>query len=496
MIRTALALVFLSSCASSLRQDGRSSQGLESNNFSELSRTQVHFEDGIESVTPVEVEVAQAFFNRDKLNVKVVLKTLKEFNSDEVVLGVLGLKQGEIVEQSFKRVKDVIAAKTIDSETKVVARFELQSNDLTEYQVSCTWGEKAKQKWASVNNKFDPFNRQVDNQNRNLASSWFNNGFNNAANNNVNNRLANTVDSRTLASNTLASNAVTSNLANNSFQNNNFINNPITNNTITTKTFTKNGIETVVNNIPNSLDQSKIAKSAIGQTAVGLEGLTQRGLAQKSLAQGVVSQLNTINTIPQNSLQQNTVQAKAIQRGAVDREAVERGIERRIAQNNFQNRNLEVQPSLREPNLNRAMLSNDPRSFHRNPSIQNGNQQNNAPSSLLKLNNLDVIAKEIECGRPPCKLVYTVVGEFYNGTASFVKTANLAVGLYWVNNGQLPNLPKKNSQLNPNEEILSVGLDLESGNSKEFSIKLDKEVPQIAGGSFIPHVRLVRQSLR
>lgn len=96
--------------------------------------------EGMQAIAPVEVSVAQAFFDSNDLNVKVHLKTLKEMDPQNIIVGVSGLKEGKLVEESYQRVSDVIATDTLDEDSLVALRFTLSSGDLSEYQVKCNWG--------------------------------------------------------------------------------------------------------------------------------------------------------------------------------------------------------------------------------------------------------------------------------------------------------------------------------------------------------------------
>lgn len=237
----------------------------------------------LEKQAPLSVEIAQAFFDQEKLNVKVILTTHTEINPNDVVLGVTGLTDGELVEETYKKVSDVVASDMLDANTKIALRFELDKKDLSEYQVKCSWGEEAKELWAKL---------------------------------------------------------------------------------------TPAPIET------------------------------------------------------RASLSQELINAPAL-------------------------------------------------------------------SGNLELSNIDIQSEELQCVLAPCDLTYTVIGKFYNGKDSPVAKAKLAIGLYWANSGQVPAIPALDAPVNENEELVEVALGLQSRESATIKIKLDRSVPQVPGGSFIPHVRLI-----
>lgn len=92
---------------------------------------------------PLKVEIAQAFFDHGKLNVKVRLQAKTSVNPAEVVVLLSGLREGSVVEEKAERLDSAFADKVMDSGETAVLRFELDSSDLTEYQVQCSWGSDA-----------------------------------------------------------------------------------------------------------------------------------------------------------------------------------------------------------------------------------------------------------------------------------------------------------------------------------------------------------------
>lgn len=245
-----------------------------------------------EKKAPLSVDVAQAFFDQEKLNIKIILSTHTEVDPSQIVLGVSGLSDGELVEETYKKLSDVVAGDLLEADSKIAVRFELTQKDLTEYQVRCSWGNEAKDLWA----KLTPAEQKQEPQD-----------------------------------------------------------------------------------------------------------------ARASLATS-------------------------------------------------------------KDNLNLPALS-----------------------GKLELSNLDIQSEQLQCVLPPCDLSYTVVGKFYNGTENVAQKAKLAVGLYWANDGQVPQIPDSNEQVNENEEVVEVALGLQSRETATIRVKLDRSVPQVPGGSFIPHVRLISE---
>jgi hypothetical protein len=115
------------------------------------------------------------------------------------------------------------------------------------------------------------------------------------------------------------------------------------------------------------------------------------------------------------------------------------------------------------------------------------------PAEDLYIAELDVENETILCNEPPCDIMYTVLAQLENRGAQTVDNVQIAVGLYWANSGQLPKVPNANSSLQDNEELIELdGLNIAAGSRATVRVKLDRSVPDVPGGSFIPHVRLLK----
>jgi len=60
--------------------------------------------------TPLSVEVVQAFFDEDELKIKIHLQSKIELNPSEILVGVSGLEEGEVVEEHLQRVSEVLSS--------------------------------------------------------------------------------------------------------------------------------------------------------------------------------------------------------------------------------------------------------------------------------------------------------------------------------------------------------------------------------------------------
>lgn len=109
------------------------------------------------------------------------------------------------------------------------------------------------------------------------------------------------------------------------------------------------------------------------------------------------------------------------------------------------------------------------------------------------LRGVEVIETAEECVVKPCNFIFHINAEIVNGSNSPVSGVELAVGIYWANKGKLPRLPAASSAKLSNEELVDLStLELAAGEGKRIRIKLDRSVPKLPGGSFIPHVRVLK----
>lgn len=97
---------------------------------------------------PLQLKVAQAFFVGENLNVKVRLTAKASMPSEKLVVGVIGLHEGNVVETHYARIKEITNEPLVIAGQSVLVPFELSSHELTEYQVSGSWGEEAVELWA------------------------------------------------------------------------------------------------------------------------------------------------------------------------------------------------------------------------------------------------------------------------------------------------------------------------------------------------------------
>lgn len=98
---------------------------------------------GEESPAPMVVDITQAFIENGQLRVQARLEAKTSLQTAKVVLQLSGLKDGEVVEQQIQRLSELTPLSELSSGQAVAAQFALNSGELTEYQLRCSWGADA-----------------------------------------------------------------------------------------------------------------------------------------------------------------------------------------------------------------------------------------------------------------------------------------------------------------------------------------------------------------
>jgi hypothetical protein len=96
-----------------------------------------------DSQVPLSVSVQQAFVKDNKLHVKVRVDAKQSVKTEQVIVGVTGLNDGNITEQQFKKLNEISTGQELEPGQALALDFVLNSNAITEYQVRCSWGEDA-----------------------------------------------------------------------------------------------------------------------------------------------------------------------------------------------------------------------------------------------------------------------------------------------------------------------------------------------------------------
>ncbi len=107
----------------------------------------------------------------------------------------------------------------------------------------------------------------------------------------------------------------------------------------------------------------------------------------------------------------------------------------------------------------------------------------------LELQNMKVERIVRSCLREPCPSTYRISARLFNGSDKVVQTAQLGVGFLWAPKGQNLDL---SGQIPEDEENVNVtGLNLQARQARPLSLDLDKTVPKVEGGEYVPSVRIL-----
>ncbi|MCB0324305.1 MAG: hypothetical protein KDD69_12065 [Bdellovibrionales bacterium] len=135
----------------------------------------------------------------------------------------------------------------------------------------------------------------------------------------------------------------------------------------------------------------------------------------------------------------------------------------------------------------------------RPPSAENLLQPERPPlvkGRSVTLDNVDIVETPEHCDHPPCNVYFVVHADLVSGGVEPIDGLELALGLYWATQGTLPKLPEIGAELTANEELIDLStLRLGPGETRRIRVKVDRSVPVVPGGSFIPHLRILPSSL-
>ena len=97
-----------------------------------------------------------------------------------------------------------------------------------------------------------------------------------------------------------------------------------------------------------------------------------------------------------------------------------------------------------------------------------------------------------ECSQEPCDLYYVFNATLENNTSKNLDTIDLAVGIFWQNENQVAIFPRSEEALTDNEELVSLqSLSIVPFGKKQLKIEIDRAIPIVPGGSFVPNLRIL-----
>lgn len=109
------------------------------------------------------------------------------------------------------------------------------------------------------------------------------------------------------------------------------------------------------------------------------------------------------------------------------------------------------------------------------------------------LENVEVESTALDCDVKPCNMRYAVTASIRNATLGVVNDVLLATGFVWVAEGEsLTEGWNGHAKNAAQEQVVRLeGLNLQPGASRAVRVNIDRVVPLLSGGSFVPRVRLV-----
>lgn len=111
------------------------------------------------------------------------------------------------------------------------------------------------------------------------------------------------------------------------------------------------------------------------------------------------------------------------------------------------------------------------------------------PLQPLTLEDLRVETFTMGCLSPPCGKNYKVIGKIVNQGTDIVGQVTLGASFAWVPNGSTFEINGYNPS---NEKHLKIEqITLNPGDRKAFKIDLDRTVPDLPGGRYIPIIRIL-----
>lgn len=94
---------------------------------------------------PIDVEIAQSFVKDGKLHLKVIIRPRTTIETNDVLVSVLGLEEGQVIEEQRQTLGDAVTTKRLAANELAALFFTLKQEGITEYQVKCQWGKDAQE---------------------------------------------------------------------------------------------------------------------------------------------------------------------------------------------------------------------------------------------------------------------------------------------------------------------------------------------------------------
>lgn len=149
----------------------------------------------------------------------------------------------------------------------------------------------------------------------------------------------------------------------------------------------------------------------------------------------------------------------------------------------------EVAPGMTPPESEQVAESVKPRPLAQ---LSQPLRSEKSDSGQFRLVDIKVHESRAKCEILPCDILYSVTARLKNDSSRIVQDIQVALGLFWAPIGAQPNTPENFAPLDENEELISLtNLRLAPGEGKQVRVRVDRPVPVVPGGRFLPHIRLL-----
>ncbi|MCC6933790.1 MAG: hypothetical protein IT292_11175 [Deltaproteobacteria bacterium] len=123
---------------------------------------------------------------------------------------------------------------------------------------------------------------------------------------------------------------------------------------------------------------------------------------------------------------------------------------------------------------------------NKSPSISESTNQG------LVLEEMEKVKEAQKCAAKSCDYIYVIKFLVVNRSQRIVQNIKLAMGVFWLEDGQDLEILKAGEKLRADEQSVDLsGVTLAPGQSKKISIRVDKPLPDVPGGAFVPAIRLL-----
>ncbi len=111
---------------------------------------------------PLNVSLANAYIIEKTILLKIQIEVLHDLSARDTVVGVLGLKEGAVIEEQYMVLSDVVSKTKLGRGERIQLEYSLESGILTEFQIKVFWGEEGKKVFTEKISMNDIFETGTD----------------------------------------------------------------------------------------------------------------------------------------------------------------------------------------------------------------------------------------------------------------------------------------------------------------------------------------------